>query len=147
MARRTGVRKCQEWGAKDTSVKGLSREGPRCRRRMAGPRTDRWRASRRGIRCRRSAVRPQNQAPHCRPDRSQLNNADSCALGVGILGLVAKDANVGTLFLASYVAARMASNSGLAAAKCAIADTPPAGCGLLLTRKLSPQHERGLQGG
>jgi hypothetical protein len=62
-----------------------------------------------------------------------LNNADSCALGVGILGLVAKDANVGTFFLASYVAARTASNSGLAAAKCAIADTPPAGCGFLLT--------------
>src|SRR5215207_6988825 len=83
-----------------------------------------------GVRFRGS---PAKQAPHCRPDRSQLNNAASCALGLGVLGLVAKDANVGTFFLASYVAARMASNSGLAAAKCAIADTPPAGCGFLLT--------------
>jgi|SRR5215216_3213847 len=38
------------------------------------------------------------------------NNANSCALGVGALGLVANDANVGTLFLASLCGGT-ASNS------------------------------------
>src|SRR3954452_17309884 len=40
--------------------------------------------------------------PSCaRGTHGRLNNADSCTLGVGVLGLVAKDANAGTLFLAS----------------------------------------------
>jgi hypothetical protein len=62
-----------------------------------------------------------------------LNNADSCALGVGVLGLVAKDANVGALFLASMWLPGRRAIQVLAAATCAIADKPPAGCGFLLT--------------